>query len=514
MKRRRRVPTLLALLCTLATRLVAGEPPAPPKPAPAPRPKRPERSISLDKAVELALRRNLQLAARRLDPERAATVVVEQRAIFDPTAFSDFSRAKSNTQSSSGLSGQLSQDWTGEFGLQKLFPLGTQAEILASWARDWSDSPFATFDPSYTQQWGIELSQPLLRGFGIRVNVAGIDLAKNEHRMALAALHDTALGTVADTQKTYWELVFAIRDRKLLDDLLKQARGLREKILALVEGGEVGARDPRVAQAAAEVAIREEEMVVAQESIRDIEDVLKVITDLAADAALWQVALLPNTEPPEPRPSFDPDKAVQTALANRPDYLQAKLAIENQDIRIRVARNDLLPSLNLTAQLATTGLGPRWAESRYHVGSLDFYEGRFGLTFEYPLGNRAARARLRRAKLERQQSTYSLKATERIVQREVRRAVRQFSANIERLRASRLSVRAEEERLRAEQIRYKEAKLGTIQEVLDAQAALSDAKRRSLRALIDLNNSLVDVERAKGTLLEASRVAIEPVAPK
>ena len=68
--------------------------------------------------------------------------------------------------------------------------------------------------------------------------------------------------------------------------------------------------------------------------------------------------------------------------------------------------------------------------------------------------------------------------------------------------------------IEAVHIRYEEAKLGTIQEVLDAQAALSDARRRSLRALIDLNNSLVDVERAKGTLLEASRVAIEPVAPK
>ena len=101
---------------------------------------------------------------------------------------------------------------------------------------------------------------------------------------------------------------------------------------------------------------------------------------------------------------------------------------------------------------------------------------------------------------------------ERKIQLEVRRAIRQVATDLERLRTSRLSVAAEQERLRAENIRFREARVGTLQDVLDAEAALAESQSRQLRAIIDLNQAIVDVDRSRGTLLDTYHVTIEDVS--
>ena len=344
------------------------------------------------------------------------------------------------------------------------------------------------------------------------VNTARITTAINQRRTAVAALHEVALGTVSDAVKTYWELVFAIGNRKLLEASLDRAQRLQQDVQARVDARVLGERDPSVAQAAAGVAVREEAIIVADDTIRDTEDVLKVLTDIVADPTLWGHAIDPVATPPRTADPIDVEQAVRTALEHRPDYEQLKIAIETSDVGILVRRNELLPILDLSGKIATQGLGPEWHRSRYHMGTLDHYEMAFGLKFEYALGNRAAQARLRRAKLERQQAVVNVASLERKIQLEVRRAIRQVATDLERLRTSRLSVAAEQERLRAENIRFREARVGTLQDVLDAEAALAESQSRQLRAIIDLNQAIVDVDRSRGTLLDTYHVTIEDVS--
>jgi len=487
---------LLGLLC-LSPGLLAAD-----------APRRPRREIGLDEAVALALERNLRLAAERINPKRAATVIVERMAIFDPTAYGDLSGGKQQQQSSTTLSGSRQESASGMLGIATLFPPGTLVDLSLGAGRESNDFPFARINPAYSEEWGLRLTQPLLRGFGVRVNTAGIATARNERHIAQAELRDVALATVADVKKTYWQLVLTIRDRGLLQRSLERARNLQRDVQTRVEAKVLGARDPSVAQADAGVAVRQEEIVVAEDAIRDTEEALKVITDLAADPEVWRVALIPTTEPPTTVPTLDAEQAVETALTRRPDYQQAKLLIENQDIVLYVRRNELLPRVDLTVSAGHTGLGSSWRDADHSLGTLDYYRWGVGVVLEYPLGNRAARSRHRRAALERRQAKLNLRALERQIHLEVRNAVRQVATTVERLRAADVSVRAEQKRVSAEQD-SKDVGKATIQDVLDAQADLAEAERRRLRALIGLNRSLVDVERLSGTLLETSNVSFE-----
>jgi len=476
-------------------------------------PKRAERQTDLEEVVKLALERNLRLAAERINPERADTVIVEETAIFDPTAYGELSRSKIKDQPTSGFAASRRQQGAGMLGVAKLFPLGTAVDAHFGATKNWSNFAFpgvVVIDPAYEEEWGLTLKQPLLRGFGVRVNTAGIATARIERRVAQAELRDVALQTVLDAKRTYWELVFAIGNRGLLQSSLERAQSLRNVVIqAKIDARVLGPRDPHVLQADAEIAVRHEAIVIAEDMIRNAEESLKVITDLAADPAVWNVALVPTTQPPADLPPLDAERAVQTALKRRPDYKQAELAIEAQDIALFVRRNQVLPKVDLMAGGGHTGLGGNWNAADHSLGTLDYYNWMLGISIEYPLGNRAAHARLRRTRLERQRATISLSALERQIQLEVRNAVRKVTTNAESRRAAEVSVRAEQERVRTEEIRFKEAGVGTSQDVLDAQSDLARAEIRSLRALLNLSEALDALERIQGTLLDAANVTFE-----
>ncbi|MFW6161243.1 MAG: TolC family protein [Planctomycetota bacterium] len=475
-----------------------------------PAPARPTRRLSLEEAIALALAHNLRLAAEKINPRRAQAVVVEREAIFDPVAYGELTREKLKEQQTDSIVSRRRQRAAGMMGVAKLLPPGTLVDVRAEASREWrSDTPVTILGPAYSEEWGISIAQPLLRGFGVRVNTAGIATAVNERRMAQAQLRTVALTTVADVCKGYWQLVFARRDRELLERSLERAVEFREVVEARVKARTIGARDPAVAQAKAEAATRREALVAAEQTIREAEDRLKVLTDLAADRSLWHAAIVPTAEPSDTAPRLEPDRAAETALAERPDYRQARLAIDNQEILLHVRRNELKPRLDLAVGYGNSGLGGSWHRAEHELGSLDYFEWVVGLTFEVPIGNRAARSRFRQTRLDRDQARLHLEALERQIQLEVRNAVRAVRVAAERLRAATLSIEAERERLRAEEIRFRDARIGTIQDVLDAQDNLADAERRALQALIDLNQAVVEAERRQGTLLEAHHVRWE-----
>lgn len=474
-------------------------------------PARPRREVSVEDVLRLALERNLRLAAEKLNPERADQTVTEEEAVFDPTAYGDLraSGLKQQRKEQGDLTWQRKASATA--GIVKLFELGTTLDAHVGGARDKNNLPNALVNPAHDETAGVSLKQPLLRGFGVRVNTARIAASRNERRIARAQLHQAALQTVGDAKLAFWELVFARRDREIVGRALERADKLLEIVRVRVQAADLGWDDPGLGQATANVAVRHEQVVSADDRIRRVEDFLKVITELAAEPSGWNLELVPTTEPQPDAPEIDVDRAVEAALAQRPDYQAAQVALDTRDIALDVARNGLLPKLDLEASLGYMGLGSSWSRASESFDNFNHYQWSAGIVLEYPLGNRAARARYQRATLDRQQAGIQLRALERQIQLEVRNAARTVATSAERLRAAEASVKAEETRVRAEELLFREGgredgRRRNAQDVVFAQDALADAERRRLRALIDLNAALVELERAKGTLLDSSHV--------
>jgi outer membrane protein TolC len=242
--------------------------------------------------------------------------------------------------------------------------------------------------------------------------------------------------------------------------------------------------------------------------VKDAEDRLKMVTNMVADPGAWDSEIIPTDEPSfEPFDRPDVAESTELALENRSDYLQARIAVENSDISARSLRNSLLPSLDLTAEYSLNGLGPTYDEGIDQLQSRDYNSWNIGISMDIPIGNRPARSLYERAKLEKKRSLLNLEKFKQSVAMEVRRSIRSIDTNSKRVQATEIALRLEEQRLKAEEERFRLG-VSTSNDVLQAQRDLATAKTSYLKAIVDYRKSLTGLERVKGTLLDSLGIGI------
>ena len=129
-----------------------------------------------------------------------------------------------------------------------------------------------------------------------------------------------------------------------------------------------------------------------------------------------------------------------------------------------------------------------------------------------PLGNRAARSRLRRALYTRLQRMANRDQRAAFIRQEVANSADHLEANWQRILASRKRTILAARTLKAEERQF-ELGLRTSTDVLEAQTDMADAQSAEVRALAEYQISQVDLAFATGTLLGAAAVEWEPIVP-
>ena len=138
----------------------------------------------------------------------------------------------------------------------------------------------------------------------------------------------------------------------------------------------------------------------------------------------------------------------------------------------------------------------------------DFMEYLVVLDLEMPMGNRAGRAALRRARLQHAQETAGLKNQIEQVIFEVNRAVRDINTTFDQIEPSLQSANANEDQVRSVIARAERKDFNTLNQELGAHNALGASRSNLLAALVRYNIAIIDLERAKGTLLEYNNVTL------
>ncbi|MEE8111117.1 MAG: TolC family protein, partial [Acidobacteriota bacterium] len=131
-----------------------------------------------------------------------------------------------------------------------------------------------------------------------------------------------------------------------------------------------------------------------------------------------------------------------------------------------------------------------------------------GLLFSVPVRNREAKSQYAAARLRKEQSVVNYELLRQGAIKEVRSAVRQIETNQKRVKAARVNKRLQSEKLNAEEKKYENG-MSTSFQVLEFQEDLAEAERGEIRAVIDFNLSLAELEKVKGTLGDYRGVVIE-----
>ena len=178
----------------------------------------------------------------------------------------------------------------------------------------------------------------------------------------------------------------------------------------------------------------------------------------------------------------------------------------------KAPNGECLPVFLASYSYNVNGLGTHRSDSYELLADKDFESHRVGLTFEVPLGNAAAKSRLRTALYNRRMQLISKERQELLIEREVLDAIDQVETSWQQILASRQSAILEARLYQAE-IRQFEVGMRTSTDVLIAQTAYANAQSAEITALVRYEKALVQLAAATGTLLGTSNIAIEPIVP-
>lgn len=472
--------------------------------------------LTLADVRELALRNNLDLQVSRISPALANESLFEEEAqyeaLFTTSAGYSSTDSPSANQITQQQTGNQSNSWNVTPGVQ--FPLrtGGVVELDVPLSRFETDTQAQTLNPAYTSDVAARITQPLLRGGGIDVNAQPIRVAFYGYQQAQARAKLEVTRVLADADRVYWRL-FAAREALLVrrqeyDLAVAQLRRARSQ----VDAG--AAAEVEIVRAQSGVADRIEAIITSENTLRDTERQLKRILNSPDLEMESPTELLPATPPRPVYMELDVPNLVSRAMAQRMELLETELEIALATASVRVARHETLPLVNVDYTYNINGLGGGWDDSFDMVRTNDFVDHRVGLRVEVPIGNAAARSRLRRALLNRVQALATLDQRRLLIRQEVLNAADQFEANWQRILAARQRVLLAQRLLEVE-IRQFEQGLRTSTEVLNAQTQLASAQLSEISAVADYQIAQVDIAFATGTVLGQSSVVWEPAtAPK
>jgi outer membrane protein TolC len=482
--------------------------------------------ISLADAAVRALQHNLDISISRQTKEsRLADIIVEQ-ARFDPTLSVNGQFNRSVSPLNRPVFG-FSRPTLNEI---QVFDQQTQSvtfdattNLLTGGNVDLNYSPTRTnvagaqgcfgqpvltpgctggsflFNPSWTGGLALTLTQPLLRNAGIDVTKTFIRVAQNNATVEEHVFRDRVLTVLATVEQTYWEVVFANENLKVAEAALKAAQELLASNRAKAKAGIMSIVD--VLQAEAAVASRVEQVLVADKTIRDQEDQLRRLLNPGEEDLRQDMRLTPLDQPVVTLEPISLEEAIDTAIEQRPEIVQAKKNMETSDLNTKFAKNQILPTLSFQGTMGMAGLGSTYSNSLNSNFSGDFYNYGAGLVLSYPLGNRSAWSTYNKRQLEEKNAEASLVSVRQQIIVGVREAVRRVQTDFKRIETTRSARIMAEKQLQAEQERLKVG-LSTTRFVLDFQRDLATAQGNELRATVDYNKSLSNLARHKATTLD------------
>jgi outer membrane protein TolC len=421
--------------------------------------------------------------------------------------------------------------------IQKYFTTGTQVNLGLNNSSITTNNTRTQFNPSTNSSLSLTITQHLLQGFGPAINNRQIRIAKNNREVTDLTFKAQVIATVAAVIDLYWDLVsyqdlVMVRrdgmaaDQRLYDNNKKQV--------------EVGTLAPiEVTRAEAQIAADQQALVVAQTGVLQQETILKnALSRSGVMSPAWANAhIIPTDriEVPDVEAITPIQDLVSMGISARPELSQFRILVQNQEIGIRGAKNELRPTLDAVANLANNGLAgtplplpPSCASTPTATNCIPpngFFEGGYGnvltqifsrnfptysagFNLTIPLRNRAAQADVINAQLNLRQQEINLQKMENQVRVEVQNAL----IALQQARAQRESavkaLRLQQETVDAEQ---KKLELGasTTYNVILTQRDLVTAEDNLLTAENAYAKAKVELDRSTGQTLNDNDISID-----
>ncbi len=507
---------VLAVLDEERERGATGDPGFGPTSQPATRPAKTV-YLPLSEAVRRATVNNLDIKVAAFEPAIEATRTIEALARFDPT----FRQRLEGRYADQQIAGQLIDQTSIVTDLQRVFSssssltqqLGAGGQAELTYGITYLNSPtnfdrgLTTLEETFESSLTFRLTQPILRDFGSDTNRARIVISQNNRRVSILDFRQRLEEVLVDVEQTYWQLSQAQREVEIQTDLLTRTIATAETIAARIV---VDANAGQVAQAEQFISERRAILIQAEAQAAILGERLKQLMNDPDLPIAGTHEIVPTTPPIDAPVLFDYEEALATALLLRPEIATQLIRVESAETALDVGRNNILPRLDFVVEAGFQGLDEDYVDSVENQFEFDNLTFGAGLQFEIPIGNRAARAVLRRALSQRSQAIVQYAALKNQITSELKQSQMQLSAAYAVLAERRRASDAAAEVVRVEQTRGEDGNLTPefVDRLLRYLSDLARVRAAEVQALTQYNVALAQFERAKGTLLRYNNIVL------
>lgn len=473
-------------------------------------------SLDIDDLIDRMLARSNQLAASSDIPLIRDTVVTEEEGRFDTFLFAegDYDSTENprssllETGTSSTAPENLSNDVFGaRVGIGQPLVTGGEVRLSQGMGTERSNSEFFVPNDQANADIRLEIRQPLLDGAGIDVNAAPMRLARLERDRSVAEFERQIEDQFTEVVRSYWTL-YGERGRVLQRQRL--VGDLRQVASRISARADLDARAGEAEQAAAAIRRAEASVIRARSGVDNAQARLSA---LLSDTSLYgdRVELIPGQRPVRKFTDIPLEDVALLALQNRPEVKSVALQLRGAELRERVARNKLLPDLDLTAGISNAGLAGDFDVGQAMSDQFDQtdVDSFVGVRFKMPFQNKRDRSVYTRRRFELRQLTSQLRNVSDTILLEAQVAVREARTAYQEMRARETELAALNTEIRALRTRADEgleggsAFLATLISGIENRA---DAEQRLLEATLSYNLALYTIERTAGTMLSARGV--------
>jgi outer membrane protein len=455
--------------------------------------------LTLEDSIALAMKKNFDLLIQANTTEQARDSLTIAKASFDPTLTSSVTRSFSESaNTTSRLEGTTSDNTSFRAGLSQLLPWtnGTVG-LSTNLGRAATNNPNTFLNPSFSNSIAATLSQPLLRNAGstisranVRRNQIGVNIANINYRSQV-------LTVISSTENAYYNLVAARETLRIRQLSLELAQKLYDENQARRSTGVM--TDLDVLSAEVGVANSRRSVIQAEQSVRDAEDALLSLINLANfDTRPGPVKFNDYVDGP---PNFA--ESYKLARSYYPNTLSAEETLKQLQIDLDTARRNKLPNLNLDASYGYSAKATNEGYSQV-INNLPSDHGNnwsLGLSYSMPWGRHADKARFHQAQLNVFSQQLRLDQAEQQLMVNVRAAVRSVETNLAAVAIAGQATQLSEKQYEQQKARF-DAGLSTSRAVLQAQDDLENTRFQELSAKLSLRRAASELHRLEATSIQ------------
>jgi outer membrane protein TolC len=475
------------------------------KPAEVNKPAQREIGLSIEQCRAMTLANNLDLKVQLIAPAIAAQKVSEEEAKFESSFFSNLTY-NDIRQPGSVLVNQPSTEKSFGVDLGVDVPLRTGGKVTF----DVADNRTRTDYVNYSATSSLSISQPLLQGAGKRTNTHSIRIAEYERRITDAQTKLEVIRVLANVDRGYWRLYAARRELEVRKKEYELAQVQLKQTMRMVEVGERA--EVEVVRSEAGVAERLQNIIIAENELRNRERELKQIMNESGLTMDTPTVVVPMTEPDPVLYELNRPRLTALAVENRMEMLEMELQIAEDISTVDYYKNQALPLVTMDYTYRLNGLGATRGDAYDMMDNMDYRDHVGGLKVVIPLGNEAAKSRLMQAFYQRRQRLVSKENRRTLIEKEVLAAADQIETNWQSILASRQNAILAGRLYEAEKRQF-EVGIRTSTDVLDAQAKFANAQSAEIKSLTEYQIAQIDLAYATGMLLGADKVRWEPNVP-